>query len=155
MVRLVKISKPELLPNVAIAYEDDTELFDKYHIAKMGFMDCVVATMGMIMDASVEKDLRYYKVLYKNESVGYVVEFDNFLYSYGINIKFRKKDILIDWWQQVKNIMGGNFMTMLYENNSRAVQFLEKNGMETMHVDKENHSIVLVYNPSLKKLKVA
>lgn len=154
MVTLTKISKPELIKAVSIAYEGDHELFEKYHIGKMNFMQCVFSTMDMIRDCAEERELRYYKAIYKKQPIGYVVCFDEFLYSYGINIKFRKKDILIEWWEEVKKIMGGKFMTMLYENNLRAIEFLKKQKMEVFMEDKDNHSVTLIYNPSLK-LKVA
>ena len=155
MVSLVKISKPELIKMISVAYEGDTELFDKYHVGKMGFMDCVFSTMDMIRDCAVERELRYYKVVYQKIGIGYVVEFDDFLYSYGINIKYRKKPILIAWWNAVRSIMGNNFMTMLYENNIRAIEHLKLQGFEVLIEDKENHSVTLVYNKNKNRLKVA
>lgn len=155
MITLVKISKPELIKVVAISYEGDQELFDKYHIGKMDFKSCVFSTMEMIRDAALEKELRYYKVVYQKKPVGYIVEFDNFLYSFGLNIKFRKKDILAAWWIEIKKIMGGKFITMLYENNLRAIKHLERQGFVAMPVDKENHSVTLIYNSSHHNLKIA
>ena len=155
MVTLVKISKPELLESVAISYEGDNDLFLKYHIAPMDFMNCVMATMGMILDTAKEKELRYYTVIYKKKKIGYVVEFDDFLYSYGINIKFRKKDILIAWWREVSRVMGGKFMTMLYLNNTRCITHLRKQGFEIFQEDKLNNCVTLIYNSSHNKLKIA
>lgn len=155
MIRLVKISKPELLESVAISYEGDNDLFEKYHIAQMDFMNCVVATMGMILDTAKEKDLTYYTVMYNKNKIGYVVVFEDFLYSYGINIKFRKKNILISWWAEVVKIMKGKFITMLYLNNERAISFLKKQHMVVMQEDKENNYITLMYNSSHNKLKIA
>ena len=155
MVKLVKISKPQLLESVAIAYENDTELFEKFHVAPMDFMNCVLATMGMIMDTANEKELRYYNVIYNKQIIGYIVEFDDFLYSYGININFRKKDILIAWWAEVTKVMHGKFMTMLYCNNFRARQFLEKQRMQVVQEDKENNYVTFIYNSSHNKLKIA
>ena len=142
MVTLKKISLPEVVKGVAIAYDKDQDLFDKYHIGKCDFAGAVMSTVAMIREASKERNLSYYKVVYKQTPIGYVVVFPDFLYSYGINPKFRKKEILVDWWGQVRKLLGRNFATQLYPNNTRAADFLVKNGMKAY--EQENDTILFV-----------
>jgi hypothetical protein len=99
-------------------------------------------TMEMIRDASKVKKLSYYKAVYKQIPIGYVVLFNDCLYSFGINKKYRKKEILIDWWSSVRSLMGKNFFTALYKNNERAINFLVKQGM--VATEYEDGSVLLV-----------
>lgn len=145
MITIKKISKSQLAQYVDIAYRGDSDLMDRYHIQQHETVESAVfSTMLMIDDMSRLKDLSYYKICWKKEPIGYLVTFPDFLYSFGINIKFRKRDIHIGWWNATKSILGKKFISMLYDNNSRAVGFLQKQGMKILEHNLENHSIVLV-----------
>jgi len=143
MITIKKISKSELPKLVAISYEKDEELFDKYHIGKMNFPQAVLSTLDLIDDASQKLKLSYYKVVYQKQPVGYFVTFDGYLYSFGISMKFRKKDILVGWFVAVRKVLGLNFRAMLYENNTRAISHLEKQGMKVIDIDQETKIVTL------------
>jgi len=143
MITIKKISKSELPKLVAISYEKDEELFDKYHIGKMNFPQAVLSTLDLIDDASQQLKLSYYKVVYQKQPIGYFVTFDGYLYSFGISMKFRKKDILVGWFVAVKKVLGLNFRAMLYENNTRAISHLEKQGMKVIDIDQETKIVTL------------
>lgn len=111
----------------------------------MDLGSAIESTFGMIYTASRIKKLSNYKVLYQKQPIGYVVTYEgNFLYSYAIAPKFRKKNILIDWWHEIKKILDRDFATMVYDNNHRAVKFLEKNGMKVAARDNEKGIITLI-----------
>lgn len=135
MIRTKKISKPKLLNLIKISYEDDFDLFDKYHVIKGDANSLSLETMGMIERASNDIELQYYRVLYNKTPIGYIVVGKQLLYSFAVNKKYRKKEILIKWWQTIKQILGKAFTTILYSNNTRAIKFLEKNGMEVFKTD--------------------
>ncbi len=129
MIRIVKISFGQLGRLVELSYENDQELFEKYHLKPMGFEDCVKSTMELIEDVAKIHDLIYYKILWNNKPVGYFIIYGNILYSYAVAIRFRRKIILTRWWDEIKKMMPPLFATGLYENNTRAIEFLEKQGM--------------------------
>lgn len=146
MIELQKISYPQLEKYVALAYENDIELMAKFHVEPdMPFEKCVSRTMEMIKEVEAFKKPIYYKILHNKQPIGYVATFDNFLYSFGINQKFRKKDILIAWFNEVKRILKGEFFSMLYANNQRAILFLIRNGMKVLGANKENNTISFGY----------
>jgi hypothetical protein len=126
----------------------DDDLLLKYHLAPMSLIDAVKSTFGMIASASKIKKLTYYKVLYNKQPIGYTVTFDNNLYSYAINKKFRKKDILIAWWDEIKETLSDNFMSMLYSNNERAKNFLLKMGMKVFD---EKDNVITFINSQIKE----
>lgn len=143
MITLKKISKYQVKPLIALSYEEDTELFDKYHLSKMEHSECVESTMGLIEGASKEKELTYYKVLFQKKPIGYIITCPNVLYSYAIAVKFRKKAILVEWWKAVKGLFNGIFATGLYENNTRAILFLQRQGMV---IAEKNGNLVTLLN---------
>lgn len=144
MVSLKKISLYELPDLIYRSYDGDKLLLDKYHIQRFSLINAVQSTFSMIHTASRIKQLCIYKVVYEKQPIGYVVTYDgNFLYSYAIAVKFRKKSILADWWQQVKKVLDKDFSTMIYGNNERAINFLKRNNMEVIQEDKQNNVLTL------------
>lgn len=142
MIRVAKISFGQLPRLVELAYENDQDLFDKYHLKPMGLDDCVKSTMSLIEDVAAEKKLLYYKILWQNEPIGYFIIYDNVLYSYAIGVKYRKKNILVAWWEEIKKMMPDIFATGVYENNTRAIEFLEKQGMKV--AERKNNIVTLL-----------
>ena len=143
MITSKKISKSELPKLVAIAYEKDQELFDKYHIGKMSFQEAVLSTLDIIDDASKKFKLSYYKLIYKKQPIGYFVIFGEYLYSFAIGMTFRKKEVLSRWFEEVKRELPPHFKAILYENNTRAIKHLERQGMKIIDHDKETNIITL------------
>lgn len=144
MTTIKKISKFELMDLVHIAYDGDTDLFEKYHIGKVNLQLAVLKTMVLIEDAAKKKKLSYYKIIHNKTPIGYFVTYDNCLYSFGVSIKYRCKDVLVKWWTQVKSVLGKTFEAMLYENNTRAISFLERQGMKI--INKDANKVVTLLN---------
>jgi hypothetical protein len=141
-LKLSKISKNELQDVIELSYRDDEELLNKYHVARFTLHEAVSSTMGMINEMAEQRKLTYYKVLYDKKPIGYVVVFEDFLYSYGINVKFRVKNVLSAWWDEVVKILKGRFITMLYKNNTRAIEFLQRRGMRILQ--EKDYSVTLI-----------
>ncbi len=145
MITIKKISKNALPDLVKISYEGDAELIEKYHPAKSDEQGSIDNTLEMVNDMAKIYDCSYYKVCVNKKPVGYFVVFENFLYSFCINIKYRRKEILIKWWQEIKSVLGKTFRTMLYTENHRAISFCLKNGMK---VEGQRDNIVTLINKS-------
>jgi len=144
MIRLTKISKSELPMLIVKSYTGDTELLEKYHIAKFDLPGAVLAELSRVEEMSKAKKIDCYKVIHEKQPIGYVVTFGNTLYSFSINIKFRKKDILIGWWNEIKKVLGKNFVCNIYNNNTRCIEFLKKQQMEIIEVNKEHNFVTLL-----------
>ena len=148
MIEFVKIEYSELSFFVEVAYEYDCELLEKYHVAVYDLQDAVKETMRMIevtaqdVESNGEKML-YFGVLYEGNEIGYCVVFKNNLYSFGINIGSRTKEILSQFWSKIKEILGDKFITMLYPNNTRAISWLKKCGMKEIE-DAEQFCVTLI-----------
>lgn len=147
MITIKKISKTEIPSLIATAYEGDSELLDKYHSENMhgdvNFPIAVLSTLDTIDDVSKTRKLSYYKVIYQKKAIGYFVTFEDFLYSFGINIKYRNREVLIGWFEAVKKVLGKHFRCMLYDINTRAINHLQKQGMKIVHKDEEYKTTIL------------
>ena len=102
MVTIKKISVNELPLLVKISYEGDGDLSKNFINVQSDYMANVNSELFNIYELSSSKKLKYYKVIYQKKPIGYFVTFENTLYSFGINVKYRKKDILPYWWKELK-----------------------------------------------------
>ena len=150
MVTCKKISKAELPKLIELSYIGDVDLIEKYHHMNMKgratFEMAIISTLNNIHDVSKEFDLRYHKVIFDKKPIGYFVTFDGFLHSFAIAKKYRKKDILIGWFDCVKKILGNKFYSMLYDHNTRAINHLVKQGMKIIEVSEEDERVTLLYS---------
>ncbi len=131
-----QISIDDLRPLVEYAFTGDRELIEKYHITGGSLKDCVDSTMEAIMDVNNVYGLKCYDVYLFADKIGYATFGPEFLHSFGINIKFRTKEILNDWWKLMNKIMSDFFCT-LHSKNTRAINFLKRQGM-IVHSEGEN-----------------
>ena len=135
MTELHEIYLSDLPGYVKIAFDGDSDLLSNIHISPGSLDHCVDNTMGMIMENAsfYDKDMRVFRVERGDEVIGYTVviineKAPNELYSFGINIKYRKKDILLCWLSEVEKILGKPYYIVLWSKNQRAIDFFEKNG---------------------------
>lgn len=142
MVTVKKVSYFRLYKLISLAFQDDVELLNKYHVVNTGITDSVNDTFDRIGITSKEYQLKYFKVLYFNKPIGFFVIGQNLLYSFGINIKYRKSYILRWWWDFVKKELNHNFITMIYTKNIRTLSFLKKQGM--VEVQTEDNIVTLI-----------
>lgn len=144
MITIKKISVNELPILVKIAYDGDNDLFNKYVGNNSEYMTCVNGELMNIYELAKDKRLKYYKVCYQKKPIGYFVTFENCLYSFAININYRKKDILLAWWDKVKKTMNTGFGCYLYKKNERAINFLKRNRMKVVEENDEYDSVFLI-----------
>jgi len=130
MIELKKIGIFDLQKYIYIAYEGDCELLEKYHVEKFEIEEhAAMSTLNMIRLTSNDVEMRNYGVYDNGKAIGYLCVFDNFLYSFGINKKQRQMNVLVDFWENILYVLGKSFITMLYPNNTRAINWLKKCGM--------------------------
>jgi len=128
----------ELEPLVVFAFGQDPELLNKYQQIPGDFRTMVDRNMKNIGDGNAILDLTCFKIMYKDLIIGFMV-IDigkNILYSFGININYRRKEILIGWVESVKSFLKGLVRCPLWNENQRAIGFMVKNGFEISNVTK-------------------
>ncbi len=135
MVKLVPISFQDLRPFISLAFEGDTELLEKYHVSPGDLEHCVEHTLLAIEGnfRHFNEKMEFYAIISNNEIAGYTViirhEFGiDELYSFGVNMKYRTKNVLISWVCCTGAKIRGPFYIVLWSKNTRAIDFFERNG---------------------------
>lgn len=145
MISLHRVPLGAIAKLVEYAFSGDEELIDKYHHIGNSFEESTADTIAKILQTSTMMPLQLYAINYKEKTIGYFVigKQNKILYSFGIRKEFRIKELLIDWFTKMVEIMP-EFKCYLWNKNSRAINFLVKNGM-TKELIEEQYTI-LKYN---------
>lgn len=138
MIEIVGLPFEEIERLVYIAFRGDEDLINKYHIMSGNFEKCVRSTVDAIKDVADNYPLKFYKVVNDGTDIGFVTLGTDFLHSFGINIKYRTKEMLSEWWDAVMSINKYFFCT-LHKKNERAIEYLKNRGMV---IFSENDSII-------------
>ena len=121
---------------IKMAFRDDPELIEKFHISPGSLDHCVGHTLGLIEGnrGFYQSDMETYAVVIDKETpIGFTVlikneKIPNELYSFGINIKHRTKENLLSWLSEIKIKLGDPYYVVLWSKNTRAIDFFERNG---------------------------
>ena len=142
MVTIKRVSINELNKLVLLSYSGDSEGLEKYHLQPFTLEDAAMCTVNMIRNESKGANFIYYRISYQQRPIGYFVVGSEVLYSFCINIKYRRPKIIMEWWNQVIKMFKGGFYTAVYDNNTRALNFLKRRGMKVVSV--ENNVVKLI-----------
>lgn len=137
---LVEIFEHEELKEcITKAFSRDKKLIEKYHIRGETLNDCVNDTFGKILDESQNTTLDWFGVYDdEEEMIGFVVisRAYDVLYSFGLNINYRENYSEI-FFDEICHLFDGNFKCGLWNKNTRAIEFLKRNGMKEISIDSE------------------
>lgn len=137
MIELLPITREESKDCIAIAFSEDVELLESLHISPGTLEHCVDHTFSFIMenDKFYKDDIKYFAVSKEKNIIGYSVviinsKYPNELYSFGININYRTKEIVQEWLGLIEKLLVHPFYIILWSKNKRALDFFKKNGFE-------------------------
>lgn len=122
----------ELIGYVAGAFKGDDDIVFYYDRNEK------VKTVDDASNNVVEKIRKIYSgselrgVQIDGERVGYFVFADELLISFGMNKKYRNKEVLSEMWDEIKKELGATFQCLLYSYNVRGVEWLRKCGMDIL-----------------------
>lgn len=87
-------------------------------------------------------DAKLYGIEDSGVPIAYFVGSGTILVSFGMSLGYRTKESLTEFWDNIKQIMGNNFQSIIYSYNDRALGFLKKCGMDIIF----DNVTVLQYN---------
>lgn len=140
-VELIRIKKKHLKNAIWIGFKDDPELIRHYHISPGTLEHCVNHNYENVITAN---GAEYFKIVYKKKEIGFVVSVPgpHLLLSFGINKKYRTKEVLIGWLEALKELFHHTFyIVTLYPKNTRAIMFFIRNKF-TFSITSENHIVL-------------
>lgn len=158
-IQLLPINREKLKELISFSFEGDNDLLDKYHISPGSLDHCVNHTYTF-----VDKNKDFYGgdmhlasvVTAEFGIIGYTVviineKSPNELYSFGIKKEFRTKEVLAGWLSAVQKEIGIPYYIILWDVNTRAIEFFRKNGFI---VEERNELLRLTNNALEMKDKV-
>lgn len=137
-VEISEVKMWKLEGYVRIAFDGDTDLWEKCHPFLDGFEDAVNDNLSNVYEMAKVKSLFCYSINYLGKPIGFFVVVEGtMLYSFGINKEYRTKEIVSTWFSMVKELLG-SFIVYLYKDNKRAIEFFKKSGMVVFLEEESN-----------------
>lgn len=133
-MKIKQISYKELEKAVYSAFDGDNKIIELYD------PNVTVNSNEEIVSDVVRKIKEYgevnkYGVYDKNILIGYIVNKENQLISFGLSVNYRTDKFLQSFLSAIKTQVGNNFFVYLWQKNIRAIKFLIKNGLEVTFTD--------------------
>lgn len=124
-----EISYKELEKAIKIAFIEDKKIFALYdpHVKVETVEDIVVDIVRKVSHFTGAKLIGVYE---NDELVGYFVYRGKILISFSIAMTYRVRKYLREFFQLMNKELKKDFVVYLWRRNSRAIRWLEKNGLE-------------------------
>lgn len=135
-VKLERISSEELRMAIRKSYEDDAEMRSIHILNGASLDEMVDYTWHQNVDDLGKAALKFYKVVADGIMIGHttlLLEPEKILFTFGINIHYRKKEILLSWLKAVDRHLGHKYILTIREGNERALRFFERNGFGSQY----------------------
>lgn len=149
-VTLIPITEEEFPAYSELAFDGDIDMQTRYGTIKE-YETPAERNIKNVMESSKQYALKYYKVELEEQgekkeigfSISLKVNKQTLLYSFGINIDYRKGDILKSWLSELDKKLGANYQVPLFLKNTRAIRFFTKNGFTHHRIEEENKGILM------------
>lgn len=130
-----KIEISDLYEFVSIGLKEDEDLINKYHFQDENMQMLIENNIKNITELAVTKPVVCYGLFLEGQAIGFSVICERLLYSFGINVYCRQREIVLEWFKGIRLIMKDNFVVCLYRENTRAIDFFTRNGLEEFSDD--------------------
>jgi hypothetical protein len=159
-IKLIPVDYEEVKDLMKLAFKDDQLLLEKLTPVQNDDLEsCVERCYASIVDmftgtVYAESIKQAYKVEMEDSgnitTIGFSVTAKtegspNELFSFGINIHYRSKKIIVKWLDEVKKLLGKYYWVALYKQNERAITLFERNGFTKIE-DESRHFVTLCQN---------
>jgi len=139
-----RVKRDELLELVSIALKEDEDLINKYHFQDSNTEEMILNNLKNIDELAQTKEVKLYGIYTNDTPIGFSVISEKLLYSFGINVYCRQSAIVLEWLKWLKEIVfKEGFMVCLYKENTRAINFFLRNGLEELS---EDEKVVYLFN---------
>ncbi len=142
--KMSRIDILELQEYVSIGLKEDEDLINKYHFQDKTMIDLIINNVNNIEELAKTKQVKCYGIYLEGQSIGFTVIAEKLLYSFGINVYCRQAPIVMAWFNGLRKIFKDNFVVCLYRENTRAINFFLRNGLEEFSDD--GKVVYLLYN---------
>lgn len=131
---IARIRIEDLHEYVAIAFKEDSELLTEYsHYSTME--ELILTNVENAKELARTKEVKCYGMYLEQTPIGFTVISEKLLYSFGINLYCRQKEVKAIWLSWLNRVFDNNFVVTLYIKNTRAVNYFLRNGFEEFNND--------------------
>lgn len=126
---------------IAECFASEEELYNKWHYkAGEGLEACIDATYNDVKDL---QNYILYRMLIEDKTIGmFGIEQDIYLTGFFIKPEYRRKEIISEFMKLVNSKLKNTWCVGLYNKNTRAIDFLTKNGaVKTFELMKNNQAV--------------
>ena len=129
-MEIVLVTNPNYKKSyIDVAFENDFEILNVYDKGEEVNDISEVCYSVWNKVEMIAEDSVFYGVELDGGKIGYFVFQGNILFSFGVGLKWRKKDILLQFFKVILSKIGDGFTIALYSYNQRAIKWLQKMGM--------------------------
>ena len=146
MITFESITYRDLWEFVELGFRDDPALMERYQQYPTPFKQTVERNMRNIWDAiDAGFDFKFFKIIFQDVAIGFTVldQDADILFSFGINRKYRNQLVTLAWFGEVRKMLTAHFTCVLWNQNKRAIRFLNRNGMTVLRSNEETTTLVL------------
>jgi hypothetical protein len=120
---------------IRAAFVNDNRIYSLYcpHV-EVGSVDDIVDDIATRINNDVPKAV-IKGVFEKSELIGYYVYYNKMLISFALNIKYRNRKYLKEFWSKIRSDLKGSFQCYLWSVNQRGWRWLCKMGMKIVAQD--------------------
>lgn len=129
------INREQFKEAIRVGFDSDTKIYPMYcpHVKVENIDDIVNDISDRIERGKGEATL---KGVYENGSlIGYYVYEGKTLISFALNVQYRTRKYLKEFWAKIRSDLKGSFQTFLWSANGRGISWLVKNGMKIIAQD--------------------
>lgn len=149
-IRLKRTDRQGLWDGIWKAYEGDEEMRAIHILQNASLEEMVRYTWEQSTEDEERAGQQYYQLLLPDGTlIGYttlVQEPVKLLFTFGLGINYRKREILLGWLKALDRKLGYRYMLTVRSSNTRAVKFFQRNGFSVME-DKPNNQYILWRQP--------
>lgn len=149
MIKLKRVYEHEYFDLISECWSKDQDLIEKYHVcAGKGLNECVMSTVMCLKNDVDKKTFVLYKVMLGSKLIGFFGKEEiqiPLLTTFFVMPEYRKYEHMSLFVNAIKSkFEGAPFYCSLYSNNSRAINWLIKNGFVYAVAAKKEDKIVLI-----------
>jgi len=129
------INREQFKEAIRVGFDSDAKIYPMYcpHV-KVETVDDIVNDISLRIERG--KGDATLKGLYeKGELIGYYVYEGKTLISFALNVKYRTRKYLKEFWSKIRMDLKGGFQAFLWSANGRGISWLVKNGMKIIAQD--------------------
>lgn len=129
------INKEQFKEAIRISFDSDTNIYPMYcPYVKVKSVDDIVNDISYRIEK--EKGNATLKGVYeKGVMIGYYVYEEKILISFALNVRYRTRKYLKEFWSKIRSDLKGGFECFLWNENIRGYKWLQKNGMKIIAQD--------------------